>query len=107
MESQDLLNISFGIISVLAGWVFKMIWGRIKDLDDDLESLEKHHEEDLKEARKDLSQLALSMPEKYVAKQDLDKLIEYFNGRFDKIEEKIDQIKRSVNLSYRLYYRYI
>ena len=64
MESQDLLNISFGIISVLAGWVFKMIWGRIKDLDDDLESLEKHHEEDLKEARKDLSQLALSMPEK-------------------------------------------
>ena len=93
METQEVLNISFGIISVLAGWVFKMVWGRMKDLEDDLEALEKHHEVDLKEARKDLSQLALSMPEKYVAKQDLDKLIDYFNGRFDKIEEKLDNLK--------------
>ena len=93
MEAQELLNIAFGIISVLAGWVFKMVWGRMKDLEDDLEDLEKHHESDLKEVRRDVSDLALAMPEKYVAKQDLDKLIEFINERFNKLEHKIDQLK--------------
>lgn len=93
MDSQLLVNVSFGIISILAGWVFKMLWTRIRDLEDDLEALEKHHESDLKEARKDLSELALSMPEKYVAKQDLDKLIDFINERFNKLENKIDGLK--------------
>jgi len=93
MEAQELLNVAFGIISVLAGWVFKMVWGRMKDLEDDLEDLEKHHESDLKEVRRDVSDLALAMPEKYVAKQDLDKLIEFINERFNKLEHKIDQLK--------------
>ena len=93
MDAQELLNIAFGIISVLAGWVFKMVWGRMKDLEDDLEDLEKHHETDLKEVRKDISDIALAMPEKYVAKQDLDKLIEFINERFNKLEHKIDQLK--------------
>lgn len=93
MDAQELLNIAFGIISVLAGWVFKMVWGRMKDLEDDLEDLEKHHESDLKEVRRDISDIALAMPEKYVAKQDLDKLIEFINERFNKLEHKIDQLK--------------
>ncbi|MAV43347.1 MAG: hypothetical protein CMA30_02595 [Euryarchaeota archaeon] len=93
MDAQELLNVAFGIISVLAGWVFKMVWGRMKDLEDDLEDLEKHHESDLKEVRRDVSDLALAMPEKYVAKQDLDKLIEFINERFNKLEHKIDQLK--------------
>ena len=48
MESQDLLNVAFGAISILAGWVFKMVWGRVKDIEDDVEDLQKHHENDLK-----------------------------------------------------------
>ena len=65
----------------------------MKDLEDDLEDLEKHHESDLKEVRRDISDIALAMPEKYVAKQDLDKLIEFINERFNKLEHKIDQLK--------------
>ena len=65
------------------------------DLDDDLEKLEKHHEDDLKEMRKEMSELALSLPEKYVSKQDLDKLIDFINERFNKLENKIDQLKLS------------
>ena len=34
---------------------------------DDLEDLQKHHESDLKEVRKELNEIALAMPEKYVA----------------------------------------
>ena len=94
MDSQLIINSAFGIISILAGWVFKMVWSRIQDLQDDLDALEKHHESDLKEARKEISELALAMPEKYVAKQDLDKLIEFINERFNKLEYKIDDLKK-------------
>jgi hypothetical protein len=93
MDVQLIVNGAFGLLSLLGGWVFKMLVGRIKDLEDDLEALEKHHENDLKETRRDLADLALSMPEKYVAKQDLDKLIDFINDRFNKLEGKIDQLK--------------
>ena len=62
-------------------------------IDDDLEELQKHHENDMKEIRKEMSEIALSLPEKYVAKQDLDKLIEFINERFNKLENKIDSLK--------------
>jgi hypothetical protein len=72
-----------------------MVWCRITTLDCDIEKLQKHHEEDLKEVRKDMSELALSLPEKYVSKQDLDKLEDFINERFNKLEHKIDQINKS------------
>ena len=93
MDSQLIVNSAFGIISILAGWVFKMGWSRIQELEEDIEALEKHHEADLKEARKEIGELALAMPEKYVAKQDLDKLIDFINERFNKLENKIDSLK--------------
>jgi len=94
MESQFLFNISIGVVAFLGGWIMKLVWSRITSIDDDLEDLQKHHENDLKEVRKEIGELALSMPEKYVAKQDLDKLIDFINERFDKIENKIDQLHR-------------
>ncbi len=95
MESQVIFNAVFGVISFLAGWVFKMIWSRITNLDDDLWELQKHHEEDLKVVRKEMAQLALSLPEKYVAKADLDKLEDFINERFNKLEQKLDQINKA------------
>tara|TARA_R100000152_G_C6750701_1_gene174348 strand:+ start:23 stop:310 length:288 start_codon:yes stop_codon:yes gene_type:complete len=93
VDAQLIINAAFGVIVCLGGWVFRVVWSSVKEIEDDIEALEKHHESDLKEVRKELADLALAMPEKYVAKQDLDKLIEYFNSRFDKLEEKIDQLK--------------
>ena len=94
MEAQLLFNISIGAIAFLGGWIIKLVWSKITSIDDDLEDLQKHHENDLKEVRKEMGELALSLPEKYVAKQDLDKLIDFINERFDKIENKIDQLDR-------------
>ena len=95
MDSQILFNVAFGLVSFLGGWVFKMVWSRMTSLDDDIEKLQKHHENDLKEVRKDISELALSLPEKYVAKADLDKLEEFINERFNKLEAKLDQINKA------------
>ena len=93
MDSQIIFNAVFGLVSFLGGWVFKMVWGRINNVDEDLESLQKHHEDDLKEVRKEMADLALSLPEKYVSKQDLDKLTSFINERFNKLEQKLDQLK--------------
>ena len=93
MDSQLIFNAVFGLVSFLGGWVFKMVWGRINSVDEDLESLQKHHENDLKEVRREMADLALSLPEKYVSKQDLDKLTSFINERFNKLEQKLDQLK--------------
>tara|TARA_Y100000310_G_scaffold154607_1_gene154126 strand:- start:1224 stop:1511 length:288 start_codon:yes stop_codon:yes gene_type:complete len=95
MDNQFLFNAVFGVVSLLGGWVFKMAWSRMTSLDDDLETLQKHHEEDLKEVRREMADLALSLPEKYVSKQDLDKLEDFINERFNKLEHKIDQLNKS------------
>ena len=93
MEAQLIINVSLGIVAFLGGWVMKLVWDRVTGIDDDLEDLQKHHENDLKEVRKEISELALSMPEKYVAKQDMDKIIEFINERFNKLENKIDNLR--------------
>lgn len=95
MDSQIIFNAVFGLISFLGGWVFKMVWGRINSVDEDLEDLQKHHENDLKQVRKEMADLALSLPEKYVAKQDLNKLEDFINERFNKLEQKLDQFNKS------------
>jgi hypothetical protein len=95
MESQIILNAVFGLVSFLGGWIFKMVWSRVTNLDEDIWDLQKHHEEDLKQVRREMSALALSLPEKYVAKQDLDKLEDFINERFNKLEHKLDQLNKS------------
>jgi len=95
MDSQIFFNAIFGVIALLAGWIGKMIWSRITDLDEDLWELQKHHEQDLKVVRKEMAELALSLPEKYVAKADLDKLEDFINERFNKLEQKLDQINKA------------
>ena len=95
MESQVIFNAVFGLVSFLGGWVFKLVWSKMTSLDDDLEDLQKHHETDLKQVRKEMSDLALSLPEKYVSKQDLNKLEDFINERFNKLEDKIDQINKA------------
>ena len=93
MDSQLIFNAVFGLILFLGGWIFKMVWSRVTNLDDDIEALQKHHEVDLKEVRREMGELALSLPEKYVSKQDLDKLTDFINERFNKLENKIDGLK--------------
>ena len=49
--------------------------------------------EDYRQLSERLHEVALDLPEKYVAKQDLNNLIEFINARFNKLEVKIDDLK--------------
>ena len=93
MDYQVILNGAFGVISFLGGWLLKTTYAQINRLQEDYDELYEHHEDDLKEVRKEMSQLALSMSEKYVSKQDMDKLEDFINERFNKLEAKLDQLK--------------
>ena len=93
MDSQLVINTSFGLISFLGGWVIRMMWSRNNNIEQDVDDLQRHHDADLKEVRKEMADLALSMQEKYVSKQDMDKLEDFINERFNKLEAKLDQLK--------------
>tara|TARA_Y100001938_G_scaffold131492_1_gene188643 strand:- start:4361 stop:4666 length:306 start_codon:yes stop_codon:yes gene_type:complete len=101
MDYQILVNISVGIITLMGGWVFKMILGHINEIKKEHNELMNKHGLDMeKEAQRNMeilekhNQLALSLPEKYVSKDDFKLFSERMNDRFDRIEEKIDNLKK-------------
>ena len=101
MDYQILVNISVGIVTLMGGWVFKMILGHINEIKKEHTELMNKHSLDMeKEAERNATilekhtALALSLPEKYVSKDDFKMFSERMNDRFDRIEEKIDNLKR-------------
>ena len=101
MELQPLVNVSVGIITLLGGWVFKMILGHINDIKKDHHELMNKHVADMdKESDRNAAilerhnALAISLPEKYVSKEDFKMFAERMNDRFDRLEEKIDALRK-------------
>ena len=101
MELQTLVNISVAMITLMGGWVFKMILSHINEIKKEHTELMNRHLNDMdKESDRNAAilerhnKLALSLPEKYVSKDDFKMFSERMNDRFDRIEEKIDNLKR-------------
>jgi DNA polymerase III delta subunit len=92
VDLQLFINVAIGLLSFLASWVLKVIWGKTATNADHIDDLREHHENDLKEARQKINDLALSLPEKYVSKSDFQDLVKVVHHRFDRIEEKIDYL---------------
>lgn len=89
---QTLINVVFGVGAFLGGWLIKITFNQLTTLRRDYDELYDQAREDYRGLSERVHALALSMPEKYVAKADLDKLIEHFNDRFDKLEIKLDNL---------------
>lgn len=94
MDYQVVFNIALGVIGTVAGWLFKLVHGKIKDLETEINDLEENHEDDHREVVQRINDLALSLPDKYVNKNDFDNLVKTMHHRFDKIEEKLDALKK-------------
>ena len=94
MDMQSLVNALMGMVAFLGGWMIKTSWTKQEELEDSIEDLRKHHESDLKEARQKINDLALSLPEKYVPRSDFDNLVKVVHHRFDRLEEKLDKMKK-------------
>ena len=74
--------------------LLKTFWGRLEEIDNEREKLWIYHEDDMKKIRQELNILALSLPEKYTSKDDFHNLVKAVHHRFDKLEEKIDNLNK-------------
>jgi hypothetical protein len=92
---QWLLNISFGIIAFLGGWVLTRLFSIIdrqesltKDLNDktftDFITLRREVEEESRKHQQEIADLALKISTTYVTKES-------FEAYFDRIEGKLDR----------------
>ena len=93
MDMQLLFNIALGILSTLAGWFFKVMYDQMRGLEAGVNDVEDKHESDHRMVTDKINDLALSLPEKYVNKEDFTNLVKVVHHRFDRLEEKLDDIK--------------
>ena len=93
MDIQLLLNIAFGVLGTVAGWLFKVLYNQLRDIEAEVNDVEDKHDADHRLVTKQINDLALSLPEKYVNKEDFSNLVKVMHHRFDSLEEKIDDIK--------------
>ena len=91
---QLFANIVFGIVTFLGGWVLKVVFSGIKELKDEMEDLRDGRREDYRELSERLHHVALSMPEKFVSKDDFNTFSERMIDRFDRLDEKIDTLAK-------------
>ena len=92
---QLFANIVFGIVTFLGGWVLKVVFSGIKELKEEVEQLREGRRDDYRELSERLHHVALSMPEKFVSKDDFNVFSERMIDRFDRIDQKLDSISKN------------
>ena len=77
MDSQNFLNIAFGVASSVLGWFAREMWSAVKEL------------------KSDFSKLREELPKEYVARDDyridIRELKEMLSKIFDKMDGKVDK----------------
>ena len=77
MDSQNFLNIAFGVASSVLGWFAREMWSAVKEL------------------KSDFSKLREELPKEYVARDDyrsdIRELKEMLSKIFDKMDNKVDK----------------
>jgi hypothetical protein len=91
---QLFVNVVFTLITFLGGWVLKVVFSGIKELRDEMEDLRDGRREDYRELSERMHGVALSMPEKFVSKDDFNTFSERMIDRFDRIDEKLDNLTK-------------
>ena len=67
MDYQILVNIAVGVVTLMGGGVFKMILGHVNEIKEEHNELMKKHHDDVDLLKEKYTQLALSLPEKWVS----------------------------------------
>jgi len=93
MDYQILINIAVGVITLMGGWIFKLLLGGINEMKKEHNDLMVRHHEDVDKIYTRYTELALQLPEKYVSKEDFKMFADRLSDRFDRLEEKIDNLK--------------
>lgn len=79
LDTQMILNTLFGIIAVLFGWLARIMWESIKDL-----------QKSGSDTAEKVQRIEVLVAGNYVRKDDLDKKVDAIFTKLDKISDKLD-----------------
>ena len=80
MFDQTVFNFALSIIGVLGGWILKIIWDGVRDLQEaDRNLIDK------------VNTIEILIAGNYMSKSDFDKIAAAIFAKLDKIEDKIDK----------------
>lgn len=79
MDMQMILNTLFGVIAVLFGWLARIMWESIKDL-----------QKSGSDTAEKVQRIEVLVAGDYVRKDDLDRKIDAIFTKLDKIHDKLD-----------------
>ena len=91
---QLFVNVVFMLVTFLGGWVLKVVFSGINDLKNEIEDLRQGRRDDFRDLSDKLHEVALSMPEKFVSKDDFNTFSERMIDRFDRIDQKLDAMHK-------------
>jgi hypothetical protein len=80
MSNQELFNIAVGFITALGGWVLRVVWESIKDL-----------QKDNKELTAKISEVEKLVAGDYVEKSYFEAKVDALFGKLDNIRDMLDK----------------
>ena len=92
IDFQFFFNAVVGLLTFFGGWVFKVTYAAIKDMRTELEHLKEITDQEQDKLWAEHNKLALSLPDKYMGKDDFREFAQAINHRFDRLEQKIDNL---------------
>ncbi len=92
---QILVNVAFATVSFFTGWMLKVIFGLIVKVREENEGSVTKVQDDYRRLAEQVTNLAISLPQNYVSKEDHNNLIKSVHHRFDRLEEKIDALREN------------
>ena len=81
-NSQLVVNICFAVITFLAGWIVKVIFGLLTKIEENHKEIHNNLAAENTKTQEDLVALALSIPEKYLRKDDFQNFADRMDERF-------------------------
>lgn len=79
MDTQMTFNVLFGVIAVLFGWLARIMWVSIRDL-----------QKSTSDTAEKVQRIEVLVAGDYVRKDDLDRKIDAIFTKLDKIHDKLD-----------------
>ncbi len=92
---QFFVNIAFGTICFFVGWLLKITFGLISRIQEENKGAASKCQDDYRRLSEHVTDLAISLPQTYVTKEDFNQLVKTVHHRFDRLEEKIDNLKEN------------
>jgi len=80
MDSQTIINTVIALVGFLGGWILKVIWEGVKDL----QVVDKLLTEKV-------NTIEILIAGNYMSKQDFDKIVAAIFAKLDKIDDKLDR----------------